>query len=462
MDTDTICNISTPAGSGAIAIIRLSGKNAITIAENFFIPFKKIRLQNAKGYTIHFGKIVENDNLIDQVLLSIFRKNQSYTGEDLVEIACHGSVFIQQKILELLVKNNARLAQPGEFTQRAFLNGKMDLSQAEAVTDLIATSNSSTHKMAIQQMKGGYSKEINKLRSELLEFISLIELELDFGEEDVEFADRKKLKILLIKISDTIEKLKNSFQQGNALKNGIPVVIVGETNVGKSTLLNKILNEEKAIVSHIKGTTRDIIEDTINIEGIGFRFIDTAGLRKTTGLVENIGIERAYNQLEKASIVLLMLDAQQKIDILNEQISQIRKKISTQKLFIVPNKIDKITKGKILKLEKLILQNYEVLCLISAKENINLRSLIKYVVESAKDLTGNMNDIVVSNARHFEALRKTGLAIERSINAMDENLSVDLLTQDIREAIHYLSEITGLITSNEILESIFSRFCIGK
>src|ERR1035437_8940654 len=340
-DQSTICAISTPPGIGGIAVIRLSGSEAIDIAAKVFVsPVKDKQLTEQEANTLHFGLIKQDDSLVDEVIVALFRSPHSFTGEDVVEISCHGSVFVQQQILQLLISRGARLARPGEFTQRAFLNGKMDLLQAEAVADLVASGNAASHKVAFNQMRGGFSQEINKLRGELIRFIALVELELDFSEEDVEFADRKALIELSITIEKLLKKLTDSFRLGNAIKNGIPVAIVGETNVGKSTLLNALLNEEKAIVSEIHGTTRDVIEDLVNIDGILFRLSDTAGLRDTADLIETMGIERSYGKLEKAEIVLLVIDLTDSIDAIFRRINQIREKLTGQKLIIIGNKVD--------------------------------------------------------------------------------------------------------------------------
>ncbi len=384
LDQSTICAISTSPGSGAIAVIRLSGTDAIAIAAKVFqSPNKNKKLEEQPGNTLHFGQIVSKGEIVDEVVVALFRSPHSFTGEDIVEISCHGSVYIQQKLLEILIENGARMARPGEFTQRAFLNGKMDLSQAEAVADVIAASNKAAHKLALNQMRGGFAKEIQALRDQLLHFTAMIELELDFSEEDVEFADRKELKELAEKVEHLLRKLKDSFQLGNVIKNGIPVAIVGETNVGKSTLLNALLNEEKAIVSDIHGTTRDVIEDVVNIHGTAFRFFDTAGIRETKDHIESLGIERTYNKLEQAAVVLLVVDMHTPYPIVEQRIEEIRKRISNdRKLIVVANKIDTGNAGTIRKMERFETKANENLVFIAAKTKQNLEQLIDLMIHS--------------------------------------------------------------------------------
>ena len=456
-NSDTICAIATAPGSGAIAVIRLSGEAALKIADLVFKPANNTnKLLEQKANTIHFGTISDNNQLIDEVLISIFKAPHSYTGENSVEISCHGSSHIQAKILELLIKNGARLAQPGEFTLRAFKNGKMDLSQAEAVADLIASSSESSRKVAMNQMRGGFRDEIQDLRHQLLNFISLIELELDFSEEDVEFADRKQLKILTDKIGNHLKTLIDSFKLGNVIKNGIPVAIIGEPNVGKSTLLNALLNEDKAIISDIPGTTRDSIEDVINLQGVLFRFIDTAGIRETEDTIENLGIERTFSKVEKAEIVLLMVDAIH--DDLQNRITEIENKIADKKLLIIINKIDVADRentGEELK------SNYQSIE-ISAKYRKNIQKLIDKLLEISNIANIKQGDTIVSNTRHYEALSKAYEAIERVSEGIDSLIPTDFLAMDIREVLHYLGEISGEITNDEILGNIFKNFCIGK
>lgn len=463
LDQSTICAISTPPGSGGIAIIRLSGKESIRIAECIYeSPIKSKKLSDQQANTLHFGSIKSGEELIDDVIVSLFKSPHSFTGEDIVEISCHGSVYIQQQILRLLVSNGARLARPGEFTQRAFLNGKMDLSQAEAVADLIASGNAAAHKLAISQMRGGFSREINQLREELLKFAALIELELDFSEEDVEFADRSSLIELSSRIGNLLRKLTESFRLGNAIKNGIPVAIIGETNVGKSTLLNALLNEDKAIVSDIHGTTRDVIEDVVNINGTLFRFSDTAGIRETHDFIESIGIERSYNQLEKADIVLLVTDLSGSIDAIIDRVAKIRQKISDQKLIIIANKVDIAASTAQAKLSGFPLLSNEELVFIAAKSKENLDQLIQIMNRAVNFESIGPKDIVVTNIRHFEALTLAYQSIQRVIEGLKTGISGDFLAQDIRECLHYLGEITGEISTDEILGHIFKHFCIGK
>ncbi len=462
IENSVICAISTPQGNGAIAVIRLSGNEAFILCDKMFkSPNENKKLADQLANTLHFGTIVDSDKIIDEVVVSLFKGPHSYTGEDVVEISCHGSEYIQQQILQLFIKNGARIAKPGEFTMRAFLNGKMDLSQAEAVADLIASSSAASHKVAVQQMRGGFSSEIANLRDRLLNFISLLELELDFSEEDVEFADRKQLNDLLNNIQNLIQKLLKSFDLGNVIKNGVPVAIVGHTNVGKSTLLNRILNEEKAIVSDIAGTTRDVIEDVINIEGVSFRFIDTAGIRETTDIIESIGVERTYDRIAKASIVLLLVDATEGLDEMIKAIKTVNDKIGdgNKKLIIVLNKIDKA--GTELDIQNL-LNKQDVIMRISAKTGENIDQLINELLSFVNLSALNQNEVIVTNARHYEALEKASVALQRALDGLDSGISGDFLAQDIRETLHYLGEITGEITTDEVLGNIFSQFCIGK
>src|SRR5690554_1496379 len=458
LDQSTICAISTSPGSGAIAVIRLSGTDAIAIAAKVFqSPNKNKKLEEQPGNTLHFGQIVSKGEIVDEVVVALFRSPHSFTGEDIVEISCHGSVYIQQKLLEILIENGARLARPGEFTQRAFLNGKMDLSQAEAVADVISSSNAAAHRLAINQMRGGFSTEIGNLRDQLLHFTAMVELELDFAEEDVEFADRTQLHDLAEKVEKLLRKLKDSFQLGNAIKNGIPVAIVGETNVGKSTLLNSLLNEDKAIVSDIHGTTRDVIEDVVNIHGTAFRFFDTAGIRDTLDKIESLGIERTYHKLSEAAVVLLVVDTQNAFEVIEKRINKIRKRISVgQQLIIVANKIDAGKPQTIESLEALELGKQEQLVFMVAKERKNLDVLINLMVQAINANAYNEEDVIVTNARHYEVLKNAHGAIVRVLEGLHNGITGDFLAQDIRECLHYLSEITGEVSTDEVL-GIFLR-----
>lgn len=462
--TTTITAISTAPGVGGIAVIRVSGKDAISNSNHIFSPKKKsFSLLDQIANTISFGSIVNTkDETIDEVLIALFRAPHSFTGEDVVEISCHGSVFVQQQILHLLLENGCVLAQPGEFTQRAFLNGKMDLSQAEAVADLIASTSAASHRMAMNQMRGGFSTELMKLRTQLLNFVSLVELELDFNEEDVEFADRNQLKTLATDIEQVIDNLSDSFKVGNALKNGIPVALVGETNVGKSTLLNVLLNEEKAIVSDIHGTTRDVIEDAVIINGVTFRFIDTAGIRDTKDKIESMGIERTYQKIEQASIVLWILDCTQVTEHIEWLTERIAKRSAGKKVILVFNKIDKIAEEERDVLNLLFEQFEGERIYISARERINTEGLKKSLIQAAQLPEITSADVVVNNIRHYEALQNAHSAICRVIDGIEIGISGDFLSQDIRECMHFLGEITGQISNDEILGNIFGKFCIGK
>ena len=464
MKSTTITAISTAPGIGGIAVIRVSGIDARKHCNAIFVPKKKFfTMMQQEANTASFGSIVNKQNEeIDEVIVTVFRDPHSFTGEDVVEISCHGSLYVQQKILHLLIEQGCVLAKPGEFTQRAFLNGKMDLSQAEAVADLIASTSEASHRMAMNQMRGGFSNELLKLRAQLLNFVSFIELELDFNEEDVEFVDRKKLKMLAVEIEQLIARLSDSFRVGNALKNGIPVALVGETNVGKSTLLNVLLNEDKAIVSEIHGTTRDTIEDLVNINGITFRFIDTAGIRDTRDKIENLGIERTYHKIEQASIILWIVDCTQLTEHIEWLTEQIAKRAVGKKVILVFNKIDKIAEEEREVLDQLFQQFDGERIYISARERINTEGLQKALVIAAQLPEIHPGDVVVNNIRHFEALQNALKAIRRVIDGLDNHISGDFLSQDIRECMHFLGEITGNISNDEILGNIFGKFCIGK
>jgi tRNA modification GTPase len=453
-NADTICALSTANGMGAIAVVRVSGPQALAIVNT--VCSKNIA--DAASHTAHFGVLKDGEQIIDEVLLNVFHENRSFTGEETVEISCHGSVFIQQAVLQLLLKNGCRMAEAGEFTMRAYMNGKFDLAQAEAIADLIASRSAAAHRMALTQMRGGVSKQLAELRQQLIDFVALIELELDFGEEDVEFADRTRLKLLIAEIAQVIDKLRNSFHLGNAIKNGIPVAIVGAPNVGKSTLLNALLNEEKAIVSDIPGTTRDFIEDEIIINGVSYRFVDTAGLRETTDVVENLGIERSFKKAGEASVVLYLLDERNTNaeETLNELNAFKNSYIQAQQGFIVVvNKLD------------LTEHSFDFLAdfnpiFISAKSQTNLDVLMDRISQVAAQFSDQQNDVLISNARHFDALNRAYEDLMRVKEGMDTQLPTDLIAMDIRQVIGHIGSITGTVDVEEVLGSIFSKFCIGK
>jgi tRNA modification GTPase len=459
---DTICAITTASGMGAIAVIRVSGTEAFPICDKFFQAASASKsLVQAASHTALFGRIIENENVVDEVLCTVFKTPNSFTGEDTVEISCHGSVYIQQKIIRMLLNAGCRMAEPGEFSRRAFQNNKMDLSQAEAIADLIASTTSANHKLAMQQMRGGFSKELSHLRNLLLQFVTLIELELDFSEEEVEFADRKKLRALTNEMSAHLKRLVQSFQVGNAIKDGIPVAIVGDTNAGKSTLLNCLLNEEKAIVSDIHGTTRDSIEDTTTMGGILFRFIDTAGLRHTQDTIEQMGIDRSIQMMEKAAIILWVIDATraQQNDWIEEKIQSFS---SDKKILMVFNKMDQVTAETRASLEEKYAHINGKKIHISAKKGENVEELKTTLIDLVGFSELEHQDVVVTNLRHYDMLSKAYDAISRVQDGLDNQLSGDFLSQDIRECLHYLGQITGQITSDEVLHNIFKHFCIGK
>lgn len=457
---DTIVALATPSGAGAVAIVRVSGPQALdTVAEVFqSVKDKDLRVQ--KSHTLHLGYIKDGDKIIDQVLVSIFKGTNSYTGEPTVEISCHGSTFIQQQIIQLLLRKGCRMATAGEFTMRSFLNGKMDLSQAEAVADLIASDNEAAHQLAMQQMRGGFSNEIAKLREELLNFASLIELELDFSEEDVEFADRTAFRDLVNRIQFVLKRLIDSFAVGNVIKNGIPVAIVGEPNVGKSTLLNALLNEERAIVSDIAGTTRDTIEDELVIDGIGFRFIDTAGIRDTQDVVESIGIQKTFEKIEQAQLVLFLVESSRAKDIvgLKREIEEIKNKYPQKALLVIMNKMDLLEEAEISNLTSQISN----LILISAKQKIGIESLKGELLGLVNTGALRNNETIVTNTRHYDSLIKALEEIQKVQYGLDMNISADLMAIDIRQALYYFGEITGQVTNDELLGNIFANFCIGK
>ena len=453
--TDNIVALATPSGTGAIAVIRVSGPDAISLVDTLFKSIKDKTLTKQKSHTIHLGNIVDGDKILDEALISIFKGPHSYTGENVVEISCHGSPFIQQQIIQLLLRNGCRSASAGEFTLRAFLNGKMDLSQAEAVADLIASDSEAAHDIAMQQMRGGFSNEIQELRQELLNFASLIELELDFSQEDVEFADRTQFNELLTRISTVLKKLIDSFALGNVIKNGIPVAIVGQPNVGKSTLLNVLLNEERAIVSEIAGTTRDTVEDQISIKGIGFRFIDTAGIRETVDVVEKIGIERTFDKIEKARLIIYLFDG---MEFDKAELELIQKKYPNKQLLPICNKMDLLSPDQ---KEKITSEIPNVLFLSAKfKEGIpELEAKLLSLVDSGA-LSGDTT--IVTNSRHYDALLKALEEIQKVKEGLDMELSSDLMAIDIRQALYHLGEITGSVTTDDLLGNIFSNFCIGK
>ncbi|GAA3512458.1 tRNA uridine-5-carboxymethylaminomethyl(34) synthesis GTPase MnmE [Aquimarina addita] len=467
---DTIVALATPSGAGAIAVIRVSGSQSITICSSIFKSISGKNLAKQKTHTIHLGHIIDGERILDEVLVSIFKNTNSYTGEPTVEISCHGSSYIQQEIIQLLLRNGCRIANAGEFTLRAFIHGKLDLSQAEAVADLISSDSEASHQIAMQQMRGGFSSEIKKLRDELLNFASLIELELDFAEEDVKFANRGQFQELISKITTVLKRLIDSFAIGNVIKNGIPVAIVGEPNVGKSTLLNALLNEERAIVSDIAGTTRDTIEDEIIIGGIGFRFIDTAGIRKTKDVIEELGIQKTFEKIAQAQVVIYLVDSSEMIESVNTpiisskgkekviEINQIKNKYPQKPIIIVANKVDQLEENQIIHLQSEI----STIHLLSAKKHIGVESLQNKLLEFVNTGALRNNDTIVTNSRHYDALLKALEEIQKVQYGLDAGLSGDLMAIDIRQALFHFGEITGEITSDDLLGNIFANFCIGK
>lgn len=466
---DTICALSTAQGMGAIAMIRISGSETFPILQKVFKPFSKRHdPENAAPYSLIFGKMTDDDTIIDEVMVGIFKGPNSYTGEDVAEISCHGSVYIQEQIIRLLLKNGCRMADPGEYTMRAFTAGKMDLSQAEAVADLIESESKAAHQVAMQQMRGGFSNEIKELRGELINFASLIELELDFGEEDVEFADRTQLSELLAKIKTVITRLLDSFDTGNVIKNGVPVAIVGAPNAGKSTLLNALLNEEKAIVTDIAGTTRDAIEDEMTLGGIKFRFIDTAGIRETEDVVESIGIKKTFEKIEQSRIVLYLFNVQpfdsaqgdtEKQQLIRNEIAQLKEKTTGKTLIVLANKMDLIEDASLLQ----NLGEVENLIPISALNKSGLQELESRLTSEINLGALNSNQTIVTNARHHHALQQSLEDIIRVEEGMANQISGDFLAMDIREAFKHLGSIIGEVdTDRDILGNIFGKFCIGK
>ena len=449
---DVIVALSTAQGISAIAVIRLSGTEAISVTQKVF---KGKNLSDQPTHTIHFGEIRDGDKILDEVVVSLYKEPRSFTKENSVEISCHGSPVIVQEIIKVLLRSGARLAEPGEFTKRAYLNGRFDLAQAEAVADLISAETENARQAAFNQMRGGFSAEINHLRTELIHFASLIELELDFGEEDVEFAKREDLKLLIWKIQGYIASLIKSFEQGNVIKNGVPTVIAGKPNAGKSTLLNVLLNEERAIVSEIAGTTRDVIEDEMVLGGINFRFIDTAGLRETTDTIEALGVERSYAQMKKASLILYLFDLSSSTE---SEIHEELKQLEAQHVpyIKIGNKADKASPELLTRLQ------HEDFILISASNKTNIDKLKERILSRFHVNEVKQGDVVVTNLRHYENLVQTNTSLERVLSGMDEDVTGDLLAMDIRQSLHYLGLITGEITSDDLLANIFSRFCIGK
>ncbi len=465
IQNDTIVALATPSGSGAIAVIRVSGSNAISIVKLVFSSISGKDISNQKSHTLHLGHIVDGLKVIDQVLVSIFKGNNSYTGENTIEISCHGSTYIQQQIIQLLLRKGCRMANAGEFTLRSFLNGKMDLSQAEAVADLISSDNEASHQIAMQQMRGGFSNEIMQLRQELLNFASLIELELDFAEEDVTFADRTHFRELLNRIEFVLKRLIDSFAVGNVIKNGIPIAIVGEPNVGKSTLLNALLNEERAIVSEIAGTTRDTIEDELVIGGIGFRFIDTAGIRDTEDVIESIGIKKTFEKIEQAQVVLYLFDSL-KFKVQSSEyifeLEKIKNQFPLKPLVVIINKLDLMTEFEISTIrEELETLNIQLI-FMSAKENIGVDELKIQLLSFVNTGALRNNETIVTNTRHYDSLQKALEEIQKVNFGLQTNISSDLMAIDIREALYHFGMITGEVTNDELLGNIFANFCIGK
>ncbi|KQR71213.1 tRNA uridine-5-carboxymethylaminomethyl(34) synthesis GTPase MnmE [Pedobacter sp. Leaf176] len=448
---DTIIALSTPPGSGAIGVIRLSGPDAIALVNSVFYGKD---LEEQDSHTLHFGLIKDGGQIVDEVVAGLFVAPKSYTKENVVEISCHGSNYIIQQIINLLISRGARAAKPGEFTLRAFLNGAFDLSQAEAVADLIASNSKASHDVAMQQMRGGFANELKALREQLIHFASMIELELDFAEEDVEFANREQLRNLVTRINHVLSRLISSFELGNVIKNGVPIVIAGKPNVGKSTLLNALLNEERAIVSDIAGTTRDTIEDELTIGGIVFRFIDTAGIRDTADVIEALGVERTLEKMKQAKLIIYMADAAQSTDEIEEQVRGLAK-LEIPYLILL-NKADLLSPQKKEELARL------QVVFISAKEKLGIDELKETLLEQVNLHHINTSETLVTNIRHVEALKQTENALHRVLENVDNPVTSDFLAMDIKQALHYLGEITGTVTTDDLLENIFTKFCIGK
>ena len=462
---DTIVALATPSGAGAIAVVRISGPDAITIGASVFESISGKDLSKQKTHTVHLGHIVDGQKVLDQVLVTIFKGTNSYTGENTIEISCHGSSFIQQQIIQLLLRRGGRMAQAGEFTLRAFLNGKLDLSQAEAVADLISSDNEASHQIAMQQMRGGFSNEIAKLREELLNFASLIELELDFAEEDVEFADRRQFNELVTRIEFVLKRLIDSFAVGNVIKNGIPVAIVGEPNVGKSTLLNALLNEERALVSEIAGTTRDTIEDELVIGGIGFRFIDTAGIRETSDVVESMGIKKTFEKIEQAQVVLFLFDGLKfKVSglVYITEIEKVKNKFPLKPLVVIINKVDLLSIEDVASLRQQLETLNVKLETISAKQKTGIDDLKNTLLSFVNTGALRNNETIVTNSRHYDSLIKALEAIQKVQWGLQTDLPADLMSLDIKDALFEFGTITGQVTNDELLGNIFANFCIGK
>lgn len=460
----TICAPAT-SGGGAISIIRISGDRAITILEKiFFKDGKRVKPEKLKGYTLHFGSILDGAEFIDEVLVSVFRSPLSYTGEDMAEISCHASSYIQQRIIRLLISCGATSASPGEFTMRAFANGKMDLSQAEAVADIIASESEAAHRLAASQLRGGFSEEISRLRSELVSFASLVELELDFSEEDVLFADRLAMTQKIDSIKELVDSLAGSFKLGNVIKNGIPVVIAGRPNVGKSSLLNALLKEERAIVSSIPGTTRDYIEESVHIGGLLFRFIDTAGLRESDDTIESMGIEKTLRKIDEAEIIIALVEATDSAGYIEQFVGTIKEKSAGRaKILIIANKSDLAEPAPLKDAEEtLFAKTGEQVLMVSATANSGIEELKNLLLKSVDTSGLSSPQLIVTNARHFEALSNVSESLERVLDGFRNGIPTELISTDIRQAIYHLGEITGQITTDEILGEIFANFCIGK